>query len=150
MRKKIETRNEYGIEMCGRPLDGEKLKVIPFNMLDDLQTILCYDYEDGKPWHDMTCVMELIFNNFHDEINNSKVKRIRYLYEHPFGLCGEFAEIMSEAHGCMIAIRMDLTAGFMEHDNKDKGICFEDFDEFQCSIRHKKKFHIHNPDMPVD
>lgn len=83
MRMRPETKNDYGAEMCGRPLDGEKLKVIPFNMLDDLQTILCYDYEDGKPWHDMTCVMELIFNNFHDEINNSKVKKIRYLYDHP-------------------------------------------------------------------
>ena len=33
----LKKKNEYGIEMCGRPLDGETLKVIPFNMLDDLQ-----------------------------------------------------------------------------------------------------------------
>lgn len=53
MRKRIETRNDYGAEMRGQPLDGESLKVIPFDMLRDLQSILCYDYEDGKPWHDL-------------------------------------------------------------------------------------------------
>lgn len=69
----------YGLEMYGSSLDGEKLKIILFNMIEDLQTLLCYDYEDGKPWHDLTCVMELIFNNPHDELNNRDSRRIRFL-----------------------------------------------------------------------
>ena len=51
--KNVSWTSSYGAEMRGQPLDGESLKVIPFDMLRDLQSILCYDYEDGKPWHDL-------------------------------------------------------------------------------------------------
>ena len=50
----------------------------------------------------------------------------------------------------MISVRMDLTAGWFQHDNKDKDICFDDFDSFNCSINHKKHFHPENPEMPDD
>ena len=89
------TKTNYGLEMFGSPFDGENLEIIPFNMLEDLQTILCYDYEDGKPWHDLTCVMELIFHNYHDELVND-TKRIRYLYYGPFYLFKDFSEITKE------------------------------------------------------
>ena len=62
-----EHSSKYGIEMTGSPLDGEVLTVIPYNMTSDIKTILCYDYEDGKYWHDVTCVMEIIFHNKHHE-----------------------------------------------------------------------------------
>lgn len=49
----------YWLELEGAPLDGESLKILSTNMLNDIRSILCYDYEDGKPWHDVTCVMAL-------------------------------------------------------------------------------------------
>ena len=42
-------RNPYGKKIQGTPLDDETQDVLTFNMLENLQTILCYDYEDGKP-----------------------------------------------------------------------------------------------------
>ena len=50
-------RNNFGIKMTGIPLDDETQDIITFNMQESLQSIICYDYEDGKPWHDLTCVM---------------------------------------------------------------------------------------------
>ena len=152
MRMRIKTKNEYGIEMCGRPLDGETLKVIPFNMLDDLQTILCYDYEDGKPRHDVTCVMEIIFHNKHHEIKRQDEQRIRFLYFHPTDLLEDVGKLNTfEANiSSLTAIRMDLTGSYCQHDYKDDDIAFDDFETFNCNIQHKKHFHPENPEMPDD
>jgi len=148
---------EYGIDMSGIALDGETMQVIPYDMVKDLQTILCYDYEDGEPNHDMTCVMELIFNNgFDSEVQDydveNKSKKIRYLYDHPWNLLRDFSKLTEHVFNFdrIIAVRMDLTAGWFQHRNKDLGICKEDFDEFHCTIKHKKHFHPENPDMPLD
>ena len=148
----LKKKNEYGIEMCGRPLDGETLKVIPFNMLDDLQTILCYDYEDGKPWHDVTCVMEIIFHNKHHEIMRQDEQRIRFLYFHPTDLLEDIGKLNTfEANiSSLTAIRMDLTGSYCQHDYKDDDIAFDDFETFNCNIQHKKHFHPENPEMPDD
>ena len=148
-------RNEYGVKISGIPLDGENQDTITYSMLENLQSIICYDYEDGKPWHDMTCVMELIFcEQLWDSKNHTMYDqnyKIRYLYEHPWNLLKDFSSLMAEYH-CdrMIAVRMDLTAGWFQHDNKDKGICFDDFETFNCTIKHKKHFHPKNPEMPDD
>ena len=154
MREGSKPKNSYGIEIHGTPLDGQTLDVITFGMLNKLQTILCYDYEDGKPWHDLTCVMELIFRDQEygddDDVMDVYVKIIRFLYDHPFWLLRDFAELNNDVNDSMIAIRMDLTAGWYQHDKKDRGIRFEDFDTFACSIKHKKRFHPKNPDMPYD
>lgn len=146
------TKTNYGLEMFASPLDGEKLEIIPFNMIEDLQTILCYDYEDGKPWHDLTCVMELIFNNPHDELENRDSRRIRFLYEHPYSLLRDFSELTDRSgfSSNMISIRMDLTAGWFQHDNKDRDIIFDDYETFNCSIKHKQHFYPKNPEMPDD
>ena len=135
--------------MHGMPLDGETLETIPFNMVEDLETVLCYDYEDGKPWHDLTCVMELIFNNLHYELVGDS-RRIRYVYDHPFYLIRDFSELTKNGNCGMVAIRMDLTAGWYQHENKDRDIRFEDFEVFNCTIKHKQRFHPKNPDMPYD
>ena len=74
---------EYGIKMSGSPLDGEELEVLPYKMTREIKTIICYDYEDGKPWHDVSCVMEIIFHNKHHEIKRQDEQRIRFLYFHP-------------------------------------------------------------------
>ena len=142
-------KNDYGIYMHGIPLDGETLETIPFNMVEDLETILCYDYEDGKPWHDLTCVMELIFNNLHYELFGDS-RRIRYVYDHPFYLIRDFSELTKNGNCGMVAIRMDLTAGWYQYENKDRDIRFEDYEVFNCTIKHKPRFHPKNPDMPYD
>jgi hypothetical protein len=146
------TKTNYGLKINGTPLDGETLDVIPYNMLQDLQTILCYDYEDGKPYHDLTCVMELIFHNPHDELKTRDCKRIRFLYEHPYGLLRNFSELTDnpDFSNNMISIRIDLTAGWFQHDHKDRNIMFDDYDTFSCTINHKKHFHPNNPEMPDD
>lgn len=142
----MNTKTVYGIKMSGIPLDGESLQIIPFSMIKELQTIICYDYEDGKPWHDLTCVMELVFNNddFDDvtgkDIENNG-KSIRYLYTHPWDLLRDFSKLIEE-YNCdsMISVKMDLTAGWFQHSNKDKKSHFEDFEEFKCNIKHKNIF----------
>ncbi len=152
----MNTKTEYGIKMSGIPLDGESLQIIPFSMIKELQTIICYDYEDGKPWHDLTCVMELVFNNDDfDDVTGKDIENngqsIRYLYTHPWDLLRDFSKL-TEEYNCdsMIAVKMDLTAGWFQHSNKDKKIHFEDFEEFKCTIKHKKHFHPKNPEMPDD
>lgn len=146
-----KSRNKYGIEMDGSALDGETLKVLPWNMTRDIKTILCYDYEDGKPWHDVTCVMEIIFHNKHHELDGDE-QHIRFLYEHPKTLLDDLAKLNSyEADAyTLTAVRMDLTGNFYQHDYKDDNIRFDDFEEFKCTIRHKKHFHPDNPEMPDD
>ncbi len=151
-------RNEYGVKISGIPLDDESQDVITYSMFENLQTILCYDYEDGKPWHDLTCVMELIFNDpfyddekpFEGEIDN--FSKIRFLYMHPWNLFNDFSKLVAEFNKCdrMITVKMDLTTGWFQHDKKDKGICFDDFETFNCKIKHKKHFHPKNPEMPDD
>ena len=139
----------YGIFIKGMPLDGETQVVITFSMLENLQTVICYDYEDGKKWHDLTCVMELIFCKRHTDYD--EISKIRYLYDHPQNLFKDFAALITDRYSDqMISVRMDLTAGWFQHDNKDKDICFDDFDSFNCSINHKKHFHPENPEMPDD
>ena len=94
----MNTKTEYGIKMSGIPLDGETLQIIPFSMIKELQTIICYDYEDGKPWHDLTCVMELVFNNDDfDDVTGKDIENngqsIRYLYTHPWDLLRDFSKL---------------------------------------------------------
>ena len=143
---------EYGIKMTGSPLDGEELEVLPYEMTRDIKTILCYDYEDGKPWHDVTCVMEIIFHNKHHEIKRQDEQRIRFLYFHPMYLLEDVAKLNSfEANiSLLTAIRMDLTGGYCQHDYKDEDINLDDFEIFNCTIEHKKHFHPENPEMPDD
>lgn len=156
MKSDSKPRNSYGIEIHGSPLDGQTMNVISFGLLENLQTILCYDYEDGKKWHDLTCVMELIFRNQEYMENEPEIedytKRVRFLYDHPVRLLYDFAKLTEKPLDSMIAVRMDLTAGWFQHDNKDSGIGirFEDFEIFSCTIKHKKRFHPKNPDMPYD
>ena len=154
MREGSKPKNSYGIEIHGTPLDGQTMTVIPFGLAEMLQTILCYDYEDGKPWHDATCVMELVFwNQVYSEDEpelEGYVKRIRFLYNHPCELFCDFATLAANPNYSMVAVRMDVTSAWCEHNNEGKGIRFEDFDTFACSIKHKKRFHPKNPDMPYD
>ena len=155
MSDETKIRNPYGIKMQGTPLDDETQDVITINMLNNLQTILCYDYEGGKPWHDLTCVMELIFCEAHINSNHfqdyEQITKIRFLYDHPQNLFKDFAALTVENYSDqMVTIRMDITAGWYQHDNKDKNICFGDFETFNCMIKHKKHFHPKNPEMPDD
>ncbi len=151
-------RNECGVKISGIPLDDESQDVITYSMLEKLQTILCYDYEDGKPWHDLTCVMELIFNEpFYDDEKPfehplDNFSKIRFLYMHPWNLFNDFSKLVAEFNKCdrLITVKMDLAIGWYQHDNKDKGICFDDFEAFNCTIKHKKHFHPKNPEMPDD
>ncbi|WP_296321260.1 hypothetical protein [Treponema sp. UBA3813] len=154
-----EEKNTCGIKISGQPLDGETQTIITFDMLEKLHTILCYDYEDGKPWHDMTCVMELIFQEiiYKDDkcINSDGVhfSKIRYLYPHPWSLLSDFhdfAENFTFYCPCLTAIRMDLTANYFRHDYKDEGIFFDEFESFNCTIKHKKRYFPKNPVMPDD
>lgn len=151
-------RNEYGVKISGIPLDGESQDVITYSMLQNLQSIICYDYEDGKPWHDLTSVMELIFNEPYFEVDNpfdeekDCYSKLRFLYMHPWDLFVDFSKLAEDFNKCdrLITVRMDITAGWCQHDNKNKGICFEDFETFNCTIKHKKHFHPKNPEMPDD
>ena len=60
------------IYLTGFPLDNCEARTLTLDNICDIQTILVYDYEDGKPWHDYTCVMEIIFFGYHDNIGNDR------------------------------------------------------------------------------
>ena len=58
MPKKINIPNG-AVLIRGQALDGCDATFLTEDELRDIDTILAYDYEDGKPWHDCTCVLEL-------------------------------------------------------------------------------------------
>lgn len=143
----------------GWTLDNCDTKALTFDNVCDIKTILAYAYEDGKHWHDSTCVMEIIFHNFQENIQDD---RIRICYEYPSDLLAQFSQIMfgdlSESYlyhpffqpGCPVMVKMDLPCSFGAGDYAECGIKTEDFDEFNCTINHKKRFYSTNPDMPFD
>ena len=100
-------------------MDGETQDVITYSMLEHLQSIICYDYEDCKPWHDLTCVMELIFNDTIFDVDKTFdgetdcYTKLRFLYMHPWHLFGDFSNLVDEFNKCerLITVRMDITAG---------------------------------------
>lgn len=151
-----EPKNTYGVKMSGILLDDETQDIITFDMLENLHTILCYDYEDGKPWHDLTCVMELIFREVYYGAENQPdeeyISKIRYLYDHPWNLFSDFSNLAESFDKCysLAVVRMDVTAGWYQHAHKDRGINFDDFETFNCTIQHKKRFSPKNPEMPND
>lgn len=51
--------------------------------LHDFRTLLAYDYEDGKIWHDQTCVLEIIFNNYQYNVESDRI-RIMYDFSYKF------------------------------------------------------------------
>ena len=144
----------------GQSLDGCNATFLTEDEMRDINTILAYDYEDGKPWHDNTCVLEIIFYNYHDNIEDNK---IRILYEHKSSLLLQMAQFLFDSTissdtafgdfraSSFIKIKMDLGSyDFGEPDEMDTVINMEDFEVLNCSIKHKKHFHKLNPDMPDD
>ena len=145
----------------GQALDGCSATFLTEDEMRDINTILAYDYEDGKPWHDNTCVLELIFYNYHDNIEGNK---IRILYKYKSLLLLQLTQFLFDstitsdtdfgdfrASG-FIKIKMDLGSyDYGEHDDEaDSSINLEDFEVMNCCIKHKKHFHKLNPEMPDD
>lgn len=148
------------VSIIGFPLDGCEAKFLSFDNISDIKTVLAYDYEDGKPWHDNTCVLEIIFHNYQENLCDDK---IRILFDFPSKLLLQFSQIMLDlpitetddnnwlCPSYPISIKMDLTCSYYsEPTNEELGIKTEDFDEFSCSIKHKKHFYKTNPEMPDD
>ena len=139
------------IVLKGFVLDNCEAQVLTFDNINDIKTILAYDYEDGKYWHDQTCVMEIIFHNYQENIEND---RIRICYSYPSDLLAQFSEIMLDSDfflpSCPVSIKMDLRCGLGQYNYDDAGIKTEDFEDFNCKIKHKKRFYQTNPEMPDD
>ena len=144
----------------GLSLDGCNATFLTEDEMRDINTILAYDYEDGKPWHDNTCVLEIIFYNYHDNIEGNK---IRILYENKSSLLLQLAQFLFDSTissetafgdfraSSFIKVKMDLGSyDFGESDEMDTAINIEDFEVMNCSIKHKKHFHKQNPEMPDD
>ena len=144
----------------GQSLDGCNATFLTEDEMRDINTILAYDYEDGKPWHDNTCVLEIIFYNYHDNIEGNK---IRILYDHKSSLLLQLAQFLFDSTissdtafgdfraSSFIKVKMDLGSyDFGEPDEMDTAINIEDFEVMNCSIKHKKHFHKLNPEMPDD
>lgn len=144
------------IYLTGFPLDNCEARTLTFDNVCDIKTILAYDYEDGKHFHDRTCVMEIIFYNFQENIQND---RIRICYDYPATLLAQFSEIMLGNDlsryayfqpSWPLTVKMDINFSYGGDDYVEAGIKTEDFDEFNCKIRHKKRFYETNPEMPDD
>lgn len=159
MKKKINVPRGAAL-IIGFPLDGCEAKFLSFDNINDIKTVLAYDYEDGKPWHDKTCVLEIIFHNFQENLCDD---RIRILFDDPSTLLLQLSQIMlslpiaeTDRINCLspsypISIKMDLSCNYcLDPANAETGIKTEDFDEFSCSIKHKKHFYKTNPEMPDD
>lgn len=125
----------------------------------DIKAVLAYDYEDGKPCHDMTCVMEIHFHNFQENIGDTK---LRILYGSPAELLSQLSQILLDGDitentttnwfgpSCLFTVKIDLRCSYLNHEDTEESIDKSDFDEFNCRIVHKKRFSPHNPDMPWD
>jgi len=145
--------------ITGVPLDGCEAKFLSFDNINDIKTVLAYDYEDGKPWHDDTCVLEIIFHNYQENLCDD---RIRILFEFPSNLLTQFSQIMLAKpitedskdnifNSYPISIKMDLSCSLSwNRTNEDLGIKDEDFDEPPRPIKHKKHFYKTNPEFPDD
>lgn len=87
------------------------------------------------------------------EVRGMNLSKRRYLYTHPCQLFSDFhdlAETFTYYCFSLTAVRMDLTANYFRHDYKDEGIFFDEFETFNCTIKHKKRYFPQNPDMPDD
>lgn len=158
MPKKINIPNG-AVLIRGQALDGCDATFLTEDELRDIDTILAYDYEDGKPWHDCTCVLEIIFYNYHDNIENNK---IRILYDHKASLLLQLAQFLFDSSitanttfgdfraSGFIKVKIDLETYSFDDSDENSVINMEDFDVFNCRIKHKKHFHILNPEMPDD
>ena len=49
-----------------------------------------------------------------------------------------------------IKVKIDLETYSFDDSDENSVINMEDFDVFNCRIKHKKHFHILNPEMPDD
>jgi hypothetical protein len=146
------------IILRGSALDNCDIKALTLENVCDIKTILAYEYEDSKHCHDASCVMEIIFHNFQENIQDD---RIRIWYYYPSDLLVQFNEIMfrdlTDPNSFSayfnpsnpISVKMDLPCTFWSNDD-ESGIKTEDFDEFNCKIKHKKRFYEKNPIMPDD
>ena len=138
----------YGYTLDGAP----DIKALTLENIDDIKTILAYDYEDGKPCHDKTCVMEIHFHNYQENIENNK---LRILYNHPGILLSRLSAFMLDnsiylSPSCPFGIKIDLTCSFTDQESIEEVLNKDDFEEYNCRIVHKKRFHPENPDMPWD
>lgn len=141
----------------GHPLDGYDAIFLTEDELRDISTILAYNYEDGKPWHDCTCVMEIIFYEYHENIGG---KKIRILYDHKSSLLLQLAQFLFDSYitadtvfgdfrpSSLIKVKIDLDCYSFSELNED--INMNDFEVMNCCIKHKKHFHKLNPEMPDD
>ena len=146
------------VKLRGSALDNCDVTALTLENIYDIKTILVYEYEDSKHCHDASCVMEIIFHSFQENIQDD---RIRICYYYPSDLLAQFAQIMigdvSDLHSFSayfqpsnpISVKMDLPCTFWSDDD-ESGIKTEDFDEFNCKIKHKKRFYETNPIMPDD
>lgn len=138
---------KYGIPFGGSVLDGCPAEYLTWDNINDICTILAYRYEDGKWWHDQTCVMEIIFYSYQDNIEND---RVRILFLFPTDLLYMLTKIMQN-HTCFIrSVKIDLGGYCVNPEEDGEYINKQDFDRFDCSIQHKKHFHPGNPEMPDD
>lgn len=145
----ISERDEmdYGISFGGEVLDGCPAEFLTFENLNDISTILGYRYDDGKWWHDQTCVLEIIFYSYQENIEGN---RIRILYNFPSDLIQKLFQLTRNGTCCMRSIKLDLGGYCVPPENDDENVSKEDFDIFNCRIQHKKHFYIKNPEMPDD
>jgi len=158
---KTITKPNKAITITGGILDGNpEILWLSFDNISDIKTIIAYDYEDSKPQHDQTCVMEIHFHNYQENIEGNK---LRILYSQPADLLSQLAQFMlscevnEDTYGNYFspswpfAIKMDLRCAYaLDREDTNEGINKEDFDEFNCRIIHKKRFFPSNPDMPWD
>lgn len=146
------------VKLRGSALDNCDVTALTLENIYDIKTILVYEYEDSKHCHDASCVMEIIFHSFQENIQDD---RIRIWYYYPSDLLVQFNEIMfrdlTDPNSFSayfnpsnpISVKMDLPCTFWSNDD-ESGIKTEDFDEFNCKIKHKKRFYETNPIMPDD
>lgn len=158
---KTITKPNKAITITGEILDGNpEILWLSFDNISDIKTIIAYDYEDSTPHHDQTCVMEIHFHNYQENIEGNK---LRILYNHPAELLSQLAQFMLSCEvnedtyinsfkpDYPFVLKMDLRCGYgLDREDTDEGINKEDFDEFNCKIIHKKRFFPSNPDMPWD
>lgn len=127
----------YGVSFGGVVLDGCSAEYLTFDNINDISTILGYRYEDGKWWHDQTCVMEIIFYSYHENID---VNRVRVLYNSPSDLIFMLNRLVKNGTCCMRSIKIDLSGYCVDPADDEESVNKADFENFNCKNSSQETF----------
>ena len=124
-------------------LDGLDTEYLTHEIVSNIETALCYHYDDGEYADDDAVVLELIFRDSQESIGN----HIRLLCYEPMDAIKILGDLHRFEPFYVGNIAMDFHRWSKESYMPD-GDIKDEFKEFAVRIKHKEKWHPANPELP--